>query len=709
MGVLENVSIHIQDSSTGTVTDGDGYFILVYEGQAPSIINLHFSMIGYEKRSISLNLTDKDNKIGTIKLAPEPLKLKPVHVHSHAEKSTQASDISLSGQALDNNRGSNLAMTLSNQPNIGTNSFGIVTSKPVLRGYTNKRYTITRDGNKIGDLSDSSIDHAIAFDVSEVNAIDIIRGPKSLIYGSKAIGGIINTTAIGSPKLRVERFYKSFLLGSESYNNGFHGTISLYLPLNNNQLNFSVNSRYSTNQTSPIGTLENSYAETSNYRVGFTRYNQNNYINFIFERFSMGYGIPPSSEGHISGVDIELLKDSFQINYHQDIVLNVFNQLDVNYSFIDYGHQEYENNKDYYAVSLLNKTHDMKVELKSSNIISGFNCSYREFIPGGFYWTPRTEELNLSVYNFYEKSVGSVDFLASVRAEHLSIIPDENIIFSNINNDEVQSKNFEALSSSLGLRKKLNKIIISSWIMNTMSAPRIEELYSDGPHLGTYSYEIGKPDLALEKIFGIESSIEYKGNNINLSVTGFYNYSPYYHQMTRAGNCDQEYVAGESHPCAGADFIEWGSGESGWLYKYETEGVRSLVRGMELSLGYGYKNFILKYNASLVHGNNLTDQIPLAYINPPKQVLALGYSKEQININARFTRGHEQNRLGEFETYTPSYFLIDLTSSYKIGGHNVSIQLNNIFDTEYYNHLSKIKSIAPEPGRNIAITYKLML
>ena len=47
MSVLENVSIHIQDSSTGTVTDGDGYFILVYEGQAPAIINLHFSMIGY--------------------------------------------------------------------------------------------------------------------------------------------------------------------------------------------------------------------------------------------------------------------------------------------------------------------------------------------------------------------------------------------------------------------------------------------------------------------------------------------------------------------------------------------------------------------------------------------------------------------------------------------------------------------------------------
>ena len=244
--------------------------------------------------------------------------------------------------------------------------------------------------------------------------------------------------------------------------------------------------------------------------------------------------------------------------------------------------------------------------------------------------------------------------------------------------------------------------------MNTMSAPRIEELFSDGPHLGTYSYEIGKPDLALEKIFGIESSLEYKGNNINLSVTGFYNYSPYYHQMTKAGNCEQEYVAGESHPCAGADFIEWGSGTSGWLYKYQTKGVKSVIKGLEFNVSYGFHDINISYDFSLVRGQNLTDKRPLSYINPDKQILILEYKKEKINYNLRFSRIHSQDRLGEFESFTPSSFLVDFVLGYRNGNHNITIQFNNILDEEYRNHLSKIKSIMPEAGRNIAFNYKIV-
>ena len=707
--ILDNVNVQVEGSGVGTATDEDGSFILIYENQSNSEINLIFSMIGYDKLSIQLELINPTISIGIVELSPKSLQHEPIHVHSHSDKSTQASDINISGRDLDNNRATNLALTLSHQPNIGVNSFGLTTAKPVLRGYTNKRYIIVRDGNMIGDLSDSSMDHAIAFDMSDVNAIDIVRGPQSLIFGSKAIGGIINTTINGSPKLRVEKLYTSFLLGIESYNTGLYGNMHLYFPWKSNQINFSVNSRHTDNQSSPTGTLPNSSSEIRNYRIGLTRYNKNNYINFIFENYFMNYGIPPSTEGHINGVDIKLAKQSININFHQDLFLKNYNQLDIKYNYIDYDHQEYENDKDYYAVSLLNNTHDIKVELKSLNLVSGASYSYRDFYPGGFYWTPRTEEIKFSIYNFYEKSYDFFDLLASIRSEYLVINPDENVIFANLENDDIKPKNFQTISSSLGIRKHFNKIVISSWIMNTMTAPRIEELYSDGPHLGTYSYEIGEPTLDLEKIYGIESSVEYINKNIHLTLSGFYNYSPYYHQMTKTGDCPEEYVAGESHPCAGADFIEWGSGASGWLYIYRSEGVRSLIRGAEFTIAYSYRDFNFQYNASLVYGDNLTNEMPLSYINPPKQVLTLGYSKEHVNFSARLSRGHEQNRLGEFESYTPGYFLVDLISSYNIKKHYVTIQFNNIFDAMFYNHLSLIKEVVPEPGRNIALSYKVIL
>ena len=217
--------------------------------------------------------------------------------------------------------------------------------------------------------------------------------------------------------------------------------------------------------------------------------------------------------------------------------------------------------------------------------------------PKGFYWTPLTKELDFSIYGFNEQKFNNFDLSSSFRVGYLSIQPsDENIGFSNLDSKEVKDRTFKYFSSSIGLRKIINKFEVSSWIMNTMKGPKMEELYSDGPHLGSYSYEIGKPNLELERIFGVESSISYSNNPLDISLISFYNYSPYYYQMSKAGECETEFIIGESHPCAGADFIEWGSGSSGWLYKYETKGIESLIKGLEFNLAYQHHKFKLTYD-----------------------------------------------------------------------------------------------------------------
>ena len=79
-----------------------------------------------------------------------------------------------------------------------------------------------------------------------------------------------------------------------------------------------------------------------------------------------------------------------------------------------------------------------------------------------------------------------------------------------------------------------------------------------------------------------------------------------------------------------------------------------------------------------------------------------------VNYKVRFSKIHSQNRLGEFETYTPGAFLTDFVISYEYEKFNLTIQLNNVFDEIYYNHLSRIKNITPESGRNITLNCKLM-
>ena len=137
--------------------------------------------------------------------------------------------------------------------------------------------------------------------------------------------------------------------------------------------------------------------------------------------------------------------------------------------------------------------------------------------------------------------------------------------------------------------------------------------------------------------------------------------------------------------------------------------MKQVLKGLELNLNYKLNNFNIAYNFSFVHGFNHTLKLPLSYMNPMKQLLSLNYNKNHFNYKLRFSKIHAQDRLGEFETFTPSAFLTDLILTYNYKRYDFTLQFNNIFDETYYNHLSRIKDITPEPGRNISIILKTYL
>ena len=98
----------------------------------------------------------------------------------------------------------------------------------------------------------------------------------------------------------------------------------------------------------------------------------------------------------------------------------------------------------------------------------------------------------------------------SSRVEHLSIIPETSSLFlSNLNANEVVKREFTIFSAAMGLFRSWNNWEISLGTMIAGRTPDLDDLYSDGPHLGTYSYEIGQPNLKLERTISIESSLEY--------------------------------------------------------------------------------------------------------------------------------------------------------------------------------------------------------
>ena len=230
-----------------------------------------------------------------------------------------------------------------------------------------------------------------------------------------------------------------------------------------------------------------------------------------------------------------------------------------------------------------------------------------------------------------------------------------------------------------------------------------EDLFSDRPHLGSYSYEICQPNLDLESTLGFEISTKYEKNKFSSSVTAFNNYSPNYHLFSKIGN---GYVPG-------SDWIEWGSGSTGWLYKYRMKGIEANISGLEFDLSYKVNNATFSVDYSTVIGEDITASMPLPYMPASKARGRISFKgKNNLSYTFQAVKGFDQKRLGQFEDQTDGYICMDLYGSYSInrknGSHKIIFQIDNIFDQIYYNHLSRIKSIMPETGRSITLQYRFL-
>ena len=163
----------------------------------------------------------------------------------------------------------------------------------------------------------------------------------------------------------------------------------------------------------------------------------------------------------------------------------------------------------------------------------------------------------------------------------------------------------------------------------------------------------------------------------------------------------------------GSDLIEWGSGSTGWLYKYQMRGIETEISGGELQLEYKGRAIDITTEFSVVRGKDKTNNEYVGYMPADKiGILISTKSTNDFSGSIRLSRVLDQNRLSEFETMTPGYSLVDIFGSYSFGSnsgsHRIVFQLNNLLDETYYNHLSKIKSITPETGRSLGVQYRYL-
>ncbi len=685
------VSIIEVDKTTQTDANGQFQFEAVPEGQ----YTLQFTKSDYLSVEQVVDVNSSTSYL-QVELKLSAFQLETVTVlgsNRSLDQYEKTTDIALDEVTLEKRMGMTLANTLSDQLGISQRTMGKAVARPVIRGLGGDRLLILENGERTGDKSASSADHAVAIDPTSAKGIEVTRGPASLIYGSSTLGGVINVKRNSIPQILPEHPTMRLTFQGESVNTGLTATTGFMVPLGDFAGNLQWNRRIASDTQTPIGVLENTELSNFNFSAGTSLIKPWGFIGASGGRYRSDYGIPGSPEGHISGVNIAL--DRQRYDAHMEFRFNHewINKVKFQTAYTRYEHQELESNGSL-GVEFGVLTHNFSAMVYLfDNVITGMWGEYRDHATGGFYWTPHTREFALAGFYLSQQDFDRLTLQGAIRYDIRRAEP-----FSPgtvIQAGTVERRDFGGLSMAVsGIYHWHHNINTGATIMKTFRAPGIEELFSDGPHLAVYSYEIGNAELEPENGFGSELFAEYSSDKFKLNLTLFQNHIHGYLIPTNTGE------------------KEWGSGAAGWLWIYQYTGRDVVMNGAEMHIETEIlPRFNVQIDMSYVNGTLEAVGEPLERIPPLNGKFGFNYTLApfQFHLTSRYSAS--QTRLGEFEEPTDGYIIHDAGFYLNFMWWQLEnlfvFEVENILDTTYHDHLSRIKSVMPEPGRNVKFLYKL--
>lgn len=675
----------------------DGSFTI--EKLPPGNYTIRVTHINYEDKELPVTVLpgrSTNNVIYLFSVVHEIPKVvvKSQHLSSKLNDLYQLSH-TLQGRELQKDLGVSLASTLKNEPGVAMRSMGPAPARPVIRGLSGDRVTISEDGIKTSDLSATSPDHAVTIDPFTIESVEIIRGPKMLVFSPTTIGGIVNVVR-NETSLKFEDHILGMAgVSGESVNKSYNAATYINIPIGSAVVRGEVSKRKSSNLNTPTREIKNSAADNLSYSTGVSYFLPFGIVAGSIRNFEIDYGIPGGFVGaHPNGVNIEMEKKQYNFKLRFDVDKDKGQHVDFNLSRVYYRHTELESSglvgAEFRIVDYMGNLdfHHRKWGLFRNGIF-GFSFNTKDFDVGGFVFTPQTNLLNISSYLFEAFYLDNFNFEFALRANYGLITPELEELSSRIGH--IREKEYLTYSASLTALYEFNQNLFCGININRSSrVPTIEELFSEGPHLAAYSYEVGNPELDDESGIGFELFSYFKSDRFYAMFSYFQNELYSYIIPRNTGQLNYTQL----------------------LPIYSSQGVEARLQGFESELRWQVSNSIeLTLVADYTKGTLTTTNAPLPQIPPLKGNLEIKYFDQNYSFGLTSEFANKQDDVDEFEEPTEGYLIFGAFAQYSILStnlvHNIILTLNNITNSEYRNHLSRIKSILPEAGFNAKFTYKL--
>jgi iron complex outermembrane receptor protein len=615
--------------------------------------------------------------------------------------------------------------TLARQPGVSATSFGPNASRPVLRGFQGERVRVLTDGIGSLDASNTSVDHAVAINPLTADRIEVLRGPSALLFGSAAIGGVVNVIDARIPR-RVpnEGVHAAAIAtyGSAANERSANATIDVpiagkwvvhadanYSRTNDLRIGGFVLSRDLRAQAAASvdpevraladlkGRLPNTAAETSDVALGLAYVDGDSNVGFSVNRYDSLYGVPvrysldPGAGAEAPRIDVRQYRGDARAEI--DTGSGLVDSVRFRAGYSDYRHDELEESGDI-GTTFLTKGMEGRLEAVQSNRGGwggGFGLQYfrrhldvigdEKFLPEN-----RTSQFGLFTLQSYEK--GPIRAEAGARFERQIVSAQADPDLGNA----AMKRSFNAVSGSLGGSFEIAKgVRFGVNGSHSQRAPSAEELFANGPHAGTQSFEIGDPGLGLEKSWGLEATFNAEGDGYSVSASVFRSWFDDYIFERRTGAVEDGLPVFQ---IAQADARYSG---------IELEGSLRLARTGGVTFN---ADAVADYVRATIDGAGPAPRIPPFRLMGGIEAQA---DRVQGRIEVEWTA--EQDRLAILETPTRGFTLVNASVQFKPlkNNRNTSITLaaNNIFDVDARRHASFLKDVAPLAGRDIRLTARL--